>query len=250
MNNILIITKDMKYLKKLINGIHKQLKNVFVWSIASNNKEISYSLLNYNIDLVLVDLPYKDYLTLETKKIITKRKLKNSIILISDIELTNIDIMNSPYLYDFIVKSNDISILLKKIKILAYTKKSLYISEKDKVKEAIVKEKIKNELLYLGYKMSHDGTKYLIDTIYLLYSLKDYYDNNLEKDIYPIVGKKYGKPVNSIRGSIVFATDAMTYECEEQKLIDYLYMKQYIKPGGKKIAEAVLGVICKDIKIN
>lgn len=76
MNNILIITKDMKYLKKLINGIHKQLKNVFVWSIASNNKEISYSLLNYNIDLVLVDLPYKDYLTLETKKIITKRKLK------------------------------------------------------------------------------------------------------------------------------------------------------------------------------
>ena len=96
MNNILIITKDMKYLKKLINGIHKQLKNVFVWSIASNNKEISYSLLNYNIDLVLVDLPYKDYLTLETKKIITKRKLKNSIILISDIELTNIEIMNSP----------------------------------------------------------------------------------------------------------------------------------------------------------
>lgn len=250
MNNILIITKDMKYFKKLMMSIHKELKNVVVWATASNNKEISYSLSNYNIDLVLVDLPYKDYIKLETKKIISKRKLKKSIILISDTEVNEVEILSSPYLYDYVIKNNNLSQLLQKTRTLAYTKKSFCISEKDKVKETIVKEKIKNELLYLGYKNSHDGTKYLIDTIYLLYTLKDYYDNNLEKDIYPIIGKKYGKSVNSIRGSIVFATDAMTYECEEQKLKDYLYMKQYVKPGGKAVAEVVLAKIRKKIKFE
>lgn len=243
MNNILVITKDMKYCKNLINRIHKDLKDVIVCSIASNKKEIAYSLLNYNIDLILIDSTYNEYKKLEMKKIITKRKLKNSIILISEEEITEIDMISSPYLYAFIVKNMNLSIVMQKIKMLVYTKENLQVYRRTKIQEAIVKEKIKNELLYLGYNFSHNGTKYLIDVIYLLSTLKDYYDNNLEKDIYPIIGKKYGKSVNTIRGCIRFATDTMTYECKEERLKDYLYMKQYIKPGGKNIVEDVLGRI-------
>lgn len=243
MNNILIITKDMKYCKSLINKIHKDLKDVMVCSIASNDKEIAYSLLNYNIDLVLIDSTYKYYINLEMKKIITKRKLKNSIILILDHELDEINMISSKYLYDYVMKNANLSSIIQKIKILVYTKESLKSCGNNRVQQTILKEKIKNELLYLGYNSSHKGTKYLIEAIYLLSTLKDYYENNLERDIYPIIGKKYGKSVNTIRGCIRFATDTMTYECEEKRLKDYLYMKQYIKPGGKNVVEAVLGRI-------
>lgn len=243
MNNILVITKDMKYFKDLINRIHKDIKDTMICSVASTHKEIAYSMLNYNIDLILIDATYKEYKKLEIKKLITKRKLKNSIILISNEELKEIDIISSPYLYDFFIKNTNLSILIQKIKMLIYTKESFQTFGNNKIQEAILKEKIKNELLYLGYNFSHNGTKYILDTIYLLATLKDYYDNNLEKDIYPIIGKKYGKPVNTIRGCIGFATEAMTYECEEERLKDYLYMKTYVKPGGKTIIEAILGKI-------
>ncbi len=240
MNNILVITKDMKYFKSLMNRIYKDIKDVIVCSIASTDKEIAYSMLNYNIDLILIDATYKEYKKLEMKKLITKRKLKKSIILISKEELTEIEFISSPYLYDFTIKNTNLSILIQKIKMLIYTKESLQMYGNNKVEEAMLKEKIKNELLYLGYKFSHHGTKYMIDAIYLLATLKNYYDNNLEKDIYPIIGKKYGKPVNTIRGCIGFATEAMTYECEEERLKEYLYMKEYVKPGGKSIIEVIL----------
>ncbi len=241
MDNILIITKNLKYCKNLINRIHKDIKNVKVCSIASTNKEIVYSLLNYNIDLILIDAAYEHYKEMKINKLITKRKLRKSIILISDCEVNETDITSSKYLYDYVIKSTDLSSIIQKIKLLINTKESLHIFDRDKAQEALLREKIQNELLYLGYNLSHKGTKYMIDAIYLLTTLSNYYDNNLERDIYPIIGKKYGKPVNAIRGCIGFATEAMTYECEEKRLKEYLNMKEYVKPGGKNIIEAILG---------
>lgn len=246
MNNILIITKDMNYFKCLMNRIHKDIKNVMICSIASTDKEIAYSLLNYNIDLVLIDATYEHYKELEMNKVITKGKLKKSIILISDCEVDEIYIASSKYLYDYVIKSTDLATVIQKTKILVHTKESLEIFDRDKVKEALLREKIKKELLYLGYKNSHKGTKYMIDAIYLLATLKEYYDNNLERDIYPIISKKYGKSVNSIRGCIGFATETMTYECEEEKLKEYLDIKEYEKPGGKKIVEVILSKLSQN----
>lgn len=243
MDNILIITDDLKYSKSLLNRINKDIKNVSVCFIASNDKEITYSLLNYNIDLILMDSSYEHYKKLVVNKIIAKRKLKNSIILISDCDVDETYIKASKYLYDYVIKSMDLSNVIQKTKMLVYARKSTKRYENDKFQELKLKEKIKNELLYLGYKSSHKGTKYMIDAIFILLTLNDYYDNNLEKDIYPIIGKKYGRPVNGIRGCIGFATEAMTYECEEERLKEYLHMKEYEKPGGKKIIEAVLGKI-------
>lgn len=59
----------------------------------------------------------------------------------------------------------------------------------NKTVEKRIKNKIKVELKKLEFKHSYNGTNYLIETIYILYTLKMYYNFNLEKDIYPIVVK-------------------------------------------------------------
>ena len=114
-----------------------------------------------------------------------------------------------------------------------------------------LKAEIERELKYLGYNPKYYGTKYLLDTIYILienhlFDCKD----NLEKEIYPIIAKKYGKTINSIKCNIINATDIMVYECEEEKLLEYLGYYDFSKPGPKKIIESIIVKIFNRNKIN
>lgn len=114
-----------------------------------------------------------------------------------------------------------------------------------------LKLEIKSELRYLGYNPKYYGTKYLLEAIYILIENKIYnYNSNLEKKIYPIIAKKYGKTVNSIKCNIINATDIMIYECEEEKLLEYLGYYDFSKPGPKKIIESIILKISKKNKIN
>lgn len=114
-----------------------------------------------------------------------------------------------------------------------------------------LKLEIKSELRYLGYNPKYYGTKYLLEAIYILIENEIYnYNGNLEKKIYPIIAKKYGKTVNSIKCNIINATDIMIYECEEEKLLEYLGYYDFSKPGPKKIIESIILKISKKNKIN
>lgn len=103
-----------------------------------------------------------------------------------------------------------------------------------------VRNKVIKELKFLKYNFSYKGTKYLVDAICIIYALKNYYDCNLEKDIYPIVAKKYKESVNNVKCNITNSTDKMCYDCDEAVLIRYLGDYKYVKPGPKKIVLAVL----------
>ena len=117
--------------------------------------------------------------------------------------------------------------------------------------DAIVIKAIKDELKYLGYNPKYYGTKYLIDVIYILFKSNDeYYDDNLKKTVYPIIAKKYKRSVLNIKCNIINATDIMVYECEEKKLIQYLGYYEYVKPGPKKIIEAILNKLRKNFPKN
>lgn len=106
--------------------------------------------------------------------------------------------------------------------------------------EKYIKEKIVKELKILGYNIEYLGTKYLLETIYILSILKDYNDNNLEKDIYPIVAKKYGKTVHNIKCNIRNATEIMYYDNQEELIIEYLKDYKNSKIGTKIIILAIL----------
>lgn len=106
--------------------------------------------------------------------------------------------------------------------------------------EKIIKNKIIKELVKLNYNFNLSGTGYLIEAIYLLYRLEKYYNFRLEKDVYPVVANMHGDSANNIKFNIVYATDSMFYDCEEEILIEYIGSYEISKPGPKKIIRAVL----------
>lgn len=109
-----------------------------------------------------------------------------------------------------------------------------------------VKNKIKDELIKLNYNFNYTGTDYLIETIYLLYSSKNYYNFSLETDVYPVISDRSGIPSRTIKSNIVNATDKMYYDCNEEILKRYIGKYQLVKPGPKQIVKSVLKRI-KDI---
>ena len=107
-------------------------------------------------------------------------------------------------------------------------------------KESYIKKIISQELGYLGYSPKYNGTKYMCEMIYVAYKNNEESGYNLKKNIYPVVAEKYGKTVQNIKCNIINATDIMVCECEEKRLIEYLGFYNYVKPGPKKIIEAVV----------
>lgn len=98
----------------------------------------------------------------------------------------------------------------------------------------------KKELENLKYNFSYLGTKYLCECIYECYNKNKIYDINLNKDIYPIISKKYHKTISSIKANIFQATSIMYYEIEEQILQEYFGYNVRSKPKTKDIITRVL----------
>lgn len=72
----------------------------------------------------------------------------------------------------------------------------------------MIKSKIKNELLKLGYNPLHLGTAYLSDIIYYIYiSNQNNLCINLERDIYIIISNHYNKNIQTIKSDIIKATN-------------------------------------------
>lgn len=110
-----------------------------------------------------------------------------------------------------------------------------------------IKNTIKEELQDLKFNFKHVGTSYLLDSIYLLYSLKKYYKFNLESDVYPAIANRYGDNARAIKGSISYAIDRMVEVCDKEYLMNYLYEDEYRcdeieddEIGPKKIIRAIL----------
>ena len=110
----------------------------------------------------------------------------------------------------------------------------------DKTLEKRIKNKIKVELKKIEFTLSYNGTMYLIDIIYIYYTLKMYHNFNLEKDIYPILVEKYETSSNNIKNNIENAIEKMFFDCDEEILEVYIDDYDYSKPKPKMIIRAVL----------
>lgn len=117
----------------------------------------------------------------------------------------------------------------------------------NKSNEKIVRSAIIQELKRLKYNFKTKGTRYLIDAVYLLYTLEMYDNFSLESDVYPAIANKYRRTSNSIKSAVVYATDKMFYDCDEEFLIQYIGEEEFfetgdddLKPGPKTIIIAIL----------
>lgn len=236
MANMLVIEDNFYFSKTLINIVVKEIPQIRLCKIATDGQDALDFIMNNpnNIDFILLDLKLPKCNGIEILNYMESNKLvkfKNSVIVISgEMELI-LQIRNNPYLFSYITKTSGIKKILEEIESL------LKIKEDNK---SSIEYKICNQLETLHYNFSYVGTKYLMETILLLYNTELWEDTKLEKDIYPIISKKYKKSVNNIKCNIIHATNEMFFDCEQKKLLSYLKEYSSLKPGPKKIIFSVL----------
>jgi hypothetical protein len=99
---------------------------------------------------------------------------------------------------------------------------------------------ISSELKFLDFDFSHVGTLCIMESIKLLTNTNNIYIKNLEKDIYPIISKKYNLSTITVKSNIAYATNRMLDECDKSKLCKYLGYNISKRPGAKSIMCAIL----------
>lgn len=235
MINLLIADDNINYAINLMNYLNMQNKNVKISHISRDGIETIDILNSKNdIDIVLIDYIMPFYNADQIlENIQNKEKYNSSCIVISG-EISNFkNLEKNELIYTFMSKAVDLKILAERVNCL--------IQEKEHIKtRKMVKNKIKKEILFLGYDLSHKGTQYLIQTI-------DYIVNNnckgtesLEKHIYPIISKMYNDTSHNIKCRINRATEAMYYNCDMIKLKDYFNLQNDTKPKVKTIINTII----------
>ncbi len=237
MLNVLLIEENINYGTKLINLLASTSKLFRLAGIVNNLKDLKYILNHQKVELILFDMKVLDFEN-QIYRYLLNNVNKQSIILI----LEKVDLKNLP-MVKYIKKNNDIDKVIKTIDLLLLKQNSFILDYPNNLNETIIKSKIKKELINIGYNLEYLGTKYIIESIYILYSLKDYYDNNLNRDIYSIIAKKYGRNINNIKCNIGNATNIMYFENKEEKLKRYFGKKNFSKPSPRKVIFTVLNKI-------
>ena len=214
MLNILIAESNMKYSISLMNYISNKISGIKICNIALNIQETMEILENNkNIDMILMEKEMYVLNELLLKCEMTKRKINTSLCVIN-------------YSY-----KSEIEQEINKIK-----------KKKEKNIKKVVKEKILNELIYLGYDVSHKGTIYLFKSIeYIIANCKEL--DKLEKNIYPEIAKLYNTSSYNLKCRIHSATTSMYYNCEMEKMKKYFHFDNDIKPKVKTIIATIINKV-------
>lgn len=234
MINILIVEKDLNYSIKLMNNISQSNADVRLSGIATTITSALNIIKNDLIDIILIN----DEMMKKIKSPYLK-KFKNSIIVLTDNTTTKFT-QNDTYSYPTINKKDNVITLNKKINDIIIQTRNLY-NTKD------LRTLITDELTYLGYNPSYKGFQYLVETIYILNNLEDYYDDNLSRDIYPLVAEKFNTSPKNVKYNIRNAIEVMYFDCDENKLSTYLGLDISNKPKTKTMICAIENNIRKKI---
>lgn len=238
MINILLADDNIYFSKKLMNMVNKINTIARVVYLATEGKEVLEYISNKDVDIIVLDLkmPIIDGIDI-LEKLEKKEKYKNSIIVISNyIEMMK-KIVNNQAVYGCISKGTSMERIIEKINEIVEYKKN---AKNDKM----INKRIEKEIQHLGYNMTHNGTIYLFEAIKLLANNQELVEtNNLNKDIYPILAKKYNKTVHNIKCNINKATEYMYYECEDRVIKEYFRFQDNKKPTPKLIISTIYSKI-------
>lgn len=234
MIDILIIEKNLNYCIELINVITKNNKSLRINGITTTINDALNFIKNDCMDIILISAEF--FIEPEA---INLKKLKNSIIVLIDNKTEKLT-KKYTYAYTTFNKKDNINILNTKINELIINTQNFCTDKK-------LRTLIENELLYLEYNPSYKGFNYLIETILLLNNLKEYSADNLSKDVYPLVAKKFNTTPLNVKYNIRNATEAMYYDCPENKLSTYLKFDISTKPKTKTVICTIENNIRKKI---
>lgn len=242
MVNILIAENNIGYVKNIMQLINSNFNNARISNISTSGYETMELLKkSTNIDIILLELFMPDIGGIEIIDKLSsfqENKYKNSIIILANNNnlLKQFNGLKGKSVYYSLKRKSDLELLIQSLGKLI-TEKDLNNASND------LKRKITIELTSLKYSLSHSGTKYLIDTIEIIYLSEDNLTINLSKNIYPIIAKRYNQTCNNVKISILRATESMYYNCREKKLMEYFDLENAVKPNIKTIIQKVISNI-------
>ena len=206
MNKVLIYSNDLSFLKGLNNYI-SNIKNLEIQMCTS------LSLLKENLEktsYILVIIDTNNNMEAINYKYLSNLQI-NNIVLLYD-TLDNID---ERVIEDkkFILKERR----LENVKALLSYDTS---DENDSFLVLYTKKRILNEIKGLKFEVTNIGVQYLIDCILLIKCNDALY--NLEKEIYPIVAKKYNVTSNKVKWNIYSCINTMSRNNSMERINRYL----------------------------
>ena len=207
MVNILVVDDNFSYSKCLINKLVSDNANIRISYIATNGSEALNKIKepNNDIDVILLDLVLPQISGFEILKYIEENnitKYKDSVIVLSG------EVNKFP-------KNSSVHSSISKIKGFNF---------------------VINEIEDFKYV----GTTYLLETIILLYNQETNNRIKLEKNIYPIIAKKYNTTVHNIKINIINSTKEMYFDCAESTLFKTLKLVQGEKPKPKDVISSII----------
>ena len=227
MNKVLIYSNDLSFLKGLNNYI-SNIKNLEIQMCTSlsllkeNLEKISYILviIDTNNDMEAINYKYLSNLQI------------NNIVLLYD-SLDNID---ERVIEDkkFILKERR----LENVKALLSYDTS---DENDSFLVLYTKKRILNEIKGLKFEVTNIGVQYLIDCILLIKCNDALY--NLEKEIYPIVAKKYNVTSNKVKWNIYSCINTMSRNNSMERINRYLGFSYNRTPTPKVLIFTIVNKI-------
>lgn len=227
MNKVLIYSNDLSFLKGLNNYI-SNIKNLEIQMCTSlsllkeNLEKISYILVIIDTNNDMESINYKYLSNLQI----------NNIVLLYD-TLDNID---ERVIEDkkFILKEKS----LENVKALLSYDTS---DENDSFLVLYTKKRILNEIKGLKFEVTNIGVQYLIDCILLIKCNDALY--NLEKDIYPIVAKKYNVTSNKVKWNIYSCINNMSRNNSMERINRYLGFSYNRTPTPKVLIFTIVNKI-------
>ena len=183
MYNAVIFNSNLFFIIKYCNILFNNFENIKLVGIASNSEELSFICNSKDVNLIILDSEsslksdlHQSLNNIGIKIIISNNssiiKRTNTLIFPSNIDKDEfINVLNK-----FLVKYNSL----------------------------IAKKKIHSVLTDLGFNFKLKGTTYLLEAILYSYlNNQNYIYDNLEKNIYPHIAKKFNVNLSIVKHSIV-----------------------------------------------
>ena len=239
MINLLTINESVDFTFNLLNQITRMENGIRPFRFCNNGKDlIQYLNTEDRLDIILADynlLFYDDKCILNY---INEEKYQKKFILFAD-KSDDISLLNNKMIYAILLKTASIDKIGSKIDDL--------LEGKDIDNNLIIlRQKIINELEYLGYDLRYKGTKYLIRAIMFVAQHPEEDLDQLESTVYPNIADACNNTVHNIKCNINRATNMMYFECEFNKLQHYFCMGVDERPRTKTIIHTVINNITKN----
>ena len=234
MINVLIADDNVEYAVNLMNYLNRKNENIKICNITKDGKE-TLEILNQknDIDVVLLDYKMPFYNGKQImEKIKNKSRYQDSIIIISGEIKSSIKLCQNEMVHSLIFKTTSMDEILMRID-------ELFEYKENSKKIDILKNSITEELLYLGYDISHKGTQYLVRVIEYIITNPMMELEKLEK-IYSKIAVTYNTSPINIKCRINKATTEMYYNCDIEKLKKYFNFDTDIKPKVRTVINTII----------